>query len=221
MIHFENVTKKYLNGNSGILNVSFKIEQGEFVFLTGASGSGKSTIIRLIYREIHPTEGFICVTDKNICTLGKNEIQLLRRSMGVVFQDFKLIKTKTIKENLVFALEAISYPKDRIIERVEEVLETVELLRKQEDYPFELSGGEQQRASIARAIINNPSIILADEPTGNLDEGLSRHILKLFNDINQKYNTTILFATHDKPLISMMDKRILFLKYGVLNEYKD
>lgn len=220
MIEFENVTKKYMNGNSAIIDVSFQIKKGDFVFLTGASGSGKSTVIKLIYREILPTEGEIFVQQNNVCSLSKNDIQLLRRSVGVVFQDFKLIRNRTIKQNLIFALEAINFPKEKIDDRIEEVLEVVELLRKQDDYPNQLSGGEQQRASIARAIVNKPSIILADEPTGNLDDVLAHKILLMLKEINTMQKTTILFATHNKFLINTMDERVMFLNDGVLNEYQ-
>ncbi len=220
MIVFENVTKNYFNGNTGIIDVSFSINEGDFVFLTGSSGSGKSTVIRLIYREILPTDGDIYIRDDSISAMRKKHVQRLRRSIGVVFQDFKLINNRTVKQNLIFALEAINFPRREIDDRVEEVLEIVELLRKQNDYPYQLSGGEQQRASIARAIINRPSIILADEPTGNLDDNLAHKVLEIFKDINKNQNTTVLFATHNRFLINLLNERVLFLHEGVLNEYK-
>ncbi len=220
MIVFENVTKNYFNGNTGIADVTFSIGEGDFVFLTGSSGSGKSTVVKLIYREILPTDGEILVNDRSIGIMGKKQVQSLRRKIGVVFQDFKLIKNRTVRQNLVFSLEAVNYPRKDIDDRVEEVLEMVELLRKQNDYPEQLSGGEQQRASIARAIINNPAIILADEPTGNLDDSLAHRVLEIFKEINEKNRTTILFATHNRFLINLFNTRVLFLQNGILNEYR-
>lgn len=220
MIFFNNVCKCYLNGNVGIKDVSFKIDQGDFVFLTGSSGSGKSTIIKLIYKELEPSSGYVYINNTNINAIKKKHVQSLRRQIGVIFQDFKLIKNRTIKQNLAFALEAVNCPRKAIPSRIEEVLALVELLCKQDDYPHQLSGGEQQRAAIARAIINRPAIILADEPTGNLDDSLAINILRVLHEANKRHKTTVLFATHNKFLINHIKTRVLFLKDGIMKEYE-
>jgi len=195
MIEFRNVTKYYDNGVLALEDVSFRIEKGEFAFIVGPTGMGKSTLLKLIYREELPTKGEVIVGGVNIARLKPHQVALLRRRLGVVFQDFKLLPNKTVYENVAFALEVMGYSNREIRTRVGKVLDIVGLLHKSNCYPNELSGGEQQRTSIARALVNNPAILIADEPTGNLDMTTSWEIMEFFRRINAR-GTTIVMATH-------------------------
>ncbi len=213
MIKFDNVTKIYKNEHVALRNASVNIEKGEFVFLVGPSGSGKSTFIRLINRQEHPNEGAIWVAGKDIGTLPGWKVPYLRRNIGYVFQDYKLLPNKTVEENVAFALEAIGRPRATIRTQVPAILELVGLAKKAKSRPNELSGGEQQRVSIARAFVNRPSILLADEPTGNLDPDTSVGIMKLLDRINRT-GTTVLMATHDRSIVDRMRKRVIQLDHG-------
>ncbi|MGB9678384.1 MAG: cell division ATP-binding protein FtsE [Thermoanaerobacteraceae bacterium] len=213
MIKFINVSKTYKNDVIAISNVSFEIESGEFVFIVGPSGAGKSTIIKLLLKEENPTTGNIIINKKDITKLKKKEIPYLRRSMGVVFQDFRLLPNKTVYENVAFAMEVVgALPKD-IRRRVPMVLSLVGLTEKAFSYPQQLSGGEQQRVSLARAIVNEPSLLIADEPTGNLDPDTSWEIVKLISEINKR-GTTVVMATHAKDIVDVMKKRVIALEKG-------
>jgi len=208
LIKFINVSKDFPNGHRVLNNVNLHIQKGEFVFLVGSSGAGKSTIIKLILKEIEPTSGTIIVNDKDITKLRRRDIPYHRRSIGVVFQDFRLISDKTVYENVAFAMEVIEAPPKEIRRQVPIVLSMVGLSRKANMYPHQLSGGEQQRVSLARAMVNGPSLLIADEPTGNLDSEMSWDIMRIFNEINQR-GTTILMATHDMEIVNGMKKRVI------------
>jgi len=213
MIEFKNVTKVYENGNVALKNVNIVIKKGEFVFLVGPSGSGKSTLIKLLIREIPVTTGSIFVAGRNICNLKASRIPQLRRNIGYVFQDFKLLPNKTIFENVAFALEVIGKPAYAIKVQVPQVLKLVGLANKVNSYPHQLSAGEQQRISIARAFVNRPPILLADEPTGNLDPATSDGIMKLLSRINL-IGTTVAMASHDKSIVNSMRRRVIELEEG-------
>jgi cell division transport system ATP-binding protein len=213
MIEFKNVTKVYEDGNIALKNVNIVIKKGEFVFLVGPSGSGKSTIIKLLIREIPVTTGSIFVAGRNICNLKASRIPQLRRNIGYVFQDFKLLPNKTIFENIAFALEVIGKPAYAIRVQVPQVLKLVGLANKVNSYPHQLSAGEQQRISIARAFVNRPPILLADEPTGNLDPATSDGIMKLLSRINL-IGTTVAMASHDKSIVNSMRRRVIELEEG-------
>jgi len=213
MIEFKNVTKVYEDGNIALKNVNIVIKKGEFVFLVGPSGSGKSTLIRLLIREIPVTTGSILVAGRNICNLKASRIPQLRRNIGYVFQDFKLLPNKTIFENIAFALEVIGKPAYAIKVQVPQVLKLVGLASKVNSYPHQLSAGEQQRISIARAFVNRPPILLADEPTGNLDPATSDGIMKLLSRINL-IGTTVAMASHDKSIVNSMRRRVIELEEG-------
>lgn len=213
MIVFRNVTKRYGTKIFALRNVSINVEKGEFVFLVGPSGAGKSTIIMLLLKEIEPTSGDIFVAGKNLRQLSSWKVPQLRRNIGCVFQDFKLLPNKTVFENIAFALEVIGKPSYVIQSQVPQVLQLVGLAEKAEHYPHELSAGEQQRVSIARAFVNRPPMLLADEPTGNLDPYTSEGIMKLLSRIN-KIGTTVLMATHDKALVDSMRMRVVELDEG-------
>ena len=213
MIEFTNVVKAYHTGNKALKGISMHINDGEFVFLVGPSGSGKSTIIKLITGEIQPTEGNVLVNQFHLESIRSREIPYLRRTVGVVFQDFRLIANKTVYENIAFAMRVINAPWKTIPERVHYVLDLVGLVEKKQCYPTELSGGEQQRVAIARALINNPSTIVADEPTGNLDPERSLEIMMLLERINQ-LGTTILVVTHERQLVNQFNKRVIYLEAG-------
>lgn len=215
MIHLENVTKTYPNGVTALNGITVDIEQGEFVYIVGPSGAGKSTFIRLIYREEKPTNGKIIVNDHNLMELKEKQIPYFRRNIGVVFQDFKLLEKMTVYENIAFALEVIEESPRNIRKRVMEVLETVGLKNKARFTPDELSGGEQQRVSIARAIVNRPKIVIADEPTGNLDPETALEILRTFEAINAN-GTTVLMATHSKSIVNRFKKRVIAIEDGVI-----
>jgi cell division transport system ATP-binding protein len=213
MIRTVNVNKTYRGGIPAVKNISIDILKGEFVFLVGPSGSGKSTLIRLMLREELPTSGEIYVAGKNINNLASWKVPMLRRNIGCVFQDFKLLPSKTVFENVAFALEVIGRNRDHIKKNVPEVLELVGLGDKTDRLPDQLSGGEQQRVSIARAFVNRPQILLADEPTGNLDPATSVDIMKLLDRINRT-GTTVLMATHDHAIVDAMRRRVIELENG-------
>ncbi|MCX7694353.1 MAG: cell division ATP-binding protein FtsE [Caloramator sp.] len=196
-------------------NVSFKVQKGEFVFLVGPSGAGKSTILKLLMKEIEPTSGDIVVNNINITQLKRKEIPHYRRSIGVVFQDFRLLPDKTVYENVEFAMQIVEASHKDIKKRVPQVLDMVGLYSKQKNYPHQLSGGEQQRVAIARAIVNNPKLLICDEPTGNLDPDTAQEIMALINDIN-KSGTTVLMVTHAKDLVDKMKKRVIAIEKGVI-----
>ena len=228
MIEFTDVTKSYSVGTQALRGVSLQIEDGEFAFLVGPSGSGKSTIIKLITGELKPTTGTVHVNGYSLERIRKREIPYLRRTVGVVFQDFRLIETKTVYDNVAFAMRVIGAREAEIRERVPYVLELVGLETKSRRHPNELSGGEQQRLAIARALVNNPSTIIADEPTGNLDPARSLEIMSLLQEINN-LGTTILVVTHEIDLVRRFGKRVIVLNEGLVvgdgmegsNNYED
>jgi cell division transport system ATP-binding protein len=214
VITFENVSMTYPGQQRAALeNVSVEVEKGEFVFLVGASGSGKSTFLRLVLREARPTHGKVYVAGKEINRLAGWKVPALRRQIGTVFQDFRLLPNKTVAENIAFALQVIGKPRSHIKQVVPEVLEMVGLEGKGERMPDELSGGEQQRVAIARAFVNKPMILIADEPTGNLDPNTSVGIMKLLDRINRS-GTTVVMATHDSGIVDQMRKRVIELSGG-------
>ena len=213
MIRLENVTKVYEGGTIAANDVSLDIQKGEFMFLVGASGSGKSTLIRLILRDEPVTRGKVWVAGKDVTTMPKWKIPYLRRSVGTVFQDYKLLPNKTVTENVAFALEVLGRPRSVIAPQVAQVLELVGLADKGERFPRQLSGGEQQRVSVARAFVNRPPIMLCDEPTGNLDPKTSVGIMRLFDRINRT-GTTVVMATHDHAIVDAMARRVVVLDEG-------
>lgn len=213
MIRLEQVSKTYKGDSPALHDVNVNIEKGEFVFLVGASGSGKSTFIRLLNREELPTTGRIWVAGKDVATLSSAKVPYLRRNIGCIFQDFKLLTNKSVHDNVAFALEVIGRPRKVIQSQVPAILELVGLKGKGERYPHELSGGEQQRVSIARAFVNRPLILLADEPTGNLDPATSVGIMRLLERIN-KTGTTVVMATHDRSIVDTMRRRVIELDRG-------
>ena len=215
MIEFTDVTKSYTVGTRALRGVTMQIEDGEFAFLVGPSGSGKSTIIKLITGELKPTSGTVHVNGYSLERIRKREIPYLRRTVGVVFQDFRLIETKTVYDNVAFAMRVIGAREQEIRERVPYVLELVGLETKSRRHPNELSGGEQQRLAIARALVNNPSTIIADEPTGNLDPARSLEIMSLLQEINN-LGTTILVVTHEMNLVERFSKRVIAIDDGVV-----
>ncbi len=213
MILFDDVYKNYPNGTNALNGVSFKIDDGEFVFIIGHSGAGKSTLIKLLLREEKHTSGKIIVNNFKLNKMKNSKIPHLRRSMGVVFQDFRLIENMTVYENVAFAMRVIGCSNKVIRRRVPYVLGVVGLGHKSKNYPNELSGGEQQRVALARALANNPKTIIADEPTGNVDPALAREIMELLIEIN-KMGTTVIVITHDKNLVDDFSKRVIALKSG-------
>ena len=215
MIRLENVTKEYKNRTVALRNISAEISKGEFVFLVGSSGSGKSTFMKLLLKEEQPTEGTIWVAGKNMGEIAHHKIPFLRRNIGCIFQDFKLLPNKSVYDNVAFALEVIGRPKSVIESQVPQILELVGLTKKAGNLPTELSGGEQQRVSIARAFVNRPLILLADEPTGNLDPNTSVGIMRLLDRIN-KTGTTVVMATHDQGIVDSMRRRVIELDRGSL-----
>lgn len=215
MIVMENVYKKYPNGVVAVNGIDVEIEQGEFVYVVGQSGAGKSTFIKMMYREEKPTEGKIVVNGVDITKLKNSKVPLFRRSIGVVFQDFKLLPKLTVYENVAFALEVIEESPRIIKKRVMNVLELVNLKHKARMFPTELSGGEQQRVSIARAIVNSPSLVIADEPTGNLDPENSWEIMRVFEEINAR-GTTIVMATHNKDIVNEIKHRVIAIEGGTI-----
>ncbi|CAB4858775.1 unannotated protein [freshwater metagenome] len=215
MIRFEDVSKTYPNGTVALQNVSVEITKGDFVFLVGSSGSGKTSFLRLVLREELPDSGTIHVSGKNVLKMPKWRIPYLRRNIGCVFQDFRLLPNKTVFENVAFALEVIGRPTETIKNQVTQVLDVVGLADKADNLPSELSGGEQQRVAVARAFVNRPILLLADEPTGNLDPANSEIIMQLLERIN-KAGTTVVMATHDKGLVDRMRKRVIEMVDGEL-----
>ena len=215
MIEFKNVSKTYSTGTEAVHNANFVIEKGDFCFLVGASGSGKSTLIKLILKEEEPSEGNIIINGKDTTFLKPKRVPYLRRSMGVVFQDFRLLPDKTVYENVAFAMNIVKATPKHIRRQVPMVLSLVGLSGKSKVYPDELSGGEQQRVALARALVNNPSMIIADEPTGNLDPETAWDIMNLLNEINMR-GTTMVIATHAKDIVNKMKKRVIEIEKGVI-----
>lgn len=215
MIRLENVTKNYSHDVVAVRDASFDVAKGEFVFLVGPSGSGKSTLLRLLNRQERPEEGAVWVAGRNIIGMPSGRVPQLRRNIGNIFQDFKLLPNKTVFENVAFAQEVIGKPKHVIRQQVPAVLDLVGLAGKEDRFPHQLSGGEQQRVSVARAFVNRPLIMLADEPTGNLDPATGEGIMRLLDRINQT-GTTVLMATHDQRIVNTMRKRVIQLDRGVI-----
>ena len=221
LIRMKNVKKKYRNGVTAIYDLNLKIKKGDFVFVIGSTGCGKSTLIKMLYREEKPTSGQIIVGGLDVGKLRNSKVYKLRRKLGVVFQDFKLLPKKTVYENVAFSLEIFGLPKDEIYSKVVKVLDLVGLKNKAKNYPNQLSGGEQQRVAIARAIVNGPKLLICDEPTGNLDEVTSMEIMNVLEAIN-KMGTTIIMVTHDTEIVNKMKKRVILLDAGrVLKDYKE
>lgn len=215
MIYLNNVSKTYPNGTVGIKPTSLSIEKGEFVFITGNSGSGKSTLLKLMLKEIEPTHGKISINNKEITKLRRRQVPYLRRDIGVVFQDFRLLPNKTVYENVAFAMQVVQATNKEIRRAVPIVLGLVGLAKKARCYPHELSGGEQQRTAIARAIVNNSPILIADEPTGNLDPATSWEIMTLLQDINLR-GVTVIVATHEREIVNLMKKREIEVNSGMI-----
>ena len=213
LILMEDVWKTYPNGVMAVNGIDFKLDKGDFVYVVGPSGAGKSTFIKMIYREEKPTKGKIVVSDIDLTSLKERDVPKLRRKIGVVFQDFKLLPKLTVYENVAFALEVIEESPDNIKRKVMDVLELVKLKNKARMYPEELSGGEQQRVSIARSIVNNPELVVADEPTGNLDPDTAWEIMEIFEEINHR-GTSIIMATHNKEIVNTIKKRVVAIEGG-------
>ncbi len=221
LIRLKDVTKQYKNGVTAIYDMNLKIKKGDFVFVIGGSGSGKSTLIKMLYREEKPTRGEIILGGLNVAKLRNRKVYKLRRKLGIVFQDYRLLPKSTVYENVAFALEVIGTKGDVIKVKTLQALELVGLKGKIRNYPDQLSGGEQQRVAIARAIVNNPRLLLCDEPTGNLDPTMSMEIMKVLEDINKTLGTTIIMATHDKEIVNKMKKRVVVLKEGrLISDYE-
>ena len=215
MIEFKNVSKLYNNNVKALVDVNIKIENGEFVFLVGPSGAGKSTFIKMLIKEVDPTNGKIIVNGTDLAAVKRAQVPYYRRKIGMVFQDFRLIPTLNVYENVAFAMRVVEASQREIRRRVPMVLSLVGLSHKYKMFPNELSGGEQQRVSLARAIVNNPSVLIADEPTGNLDPETSTEIMNLLDDINRA-GTTILMATHAKDIVDTMKKRVIAIEKGTI-----
>ncbi len=213
MIQLKNVSKIYPNGAKALIDVNLTIGKGDFVFLVGPSGAGKSTLIKLFYRDEIPTRGQVHINSKNLIRMKEREVPYLRRTIGVIFQDFKLLPNKTVLENVAFALEVIGVSRKEIQLRTRATLELVGLANKEKSYPHELSGGEQQRVCVARAIINNPALLVADEPTGNLDPETAWGIMDLLYNINKR-GTTVVMATHARAIVNKMQKRVIAIENG-------
>ena len=220
MIEFHSICFTYPNGVQALKDVDLYVEKGEFVFLVGSTGSGKSSILKMIYREIIPTSGDIYVNDRDITDMKRSQVPEFRRTLGVVFQDFKLIPYKTVYENIAYALEVTGVKSKDIKPKVEKALELVNLADKAKRFPHEISGGEQQRTSIARAIVGEPIILVADEPTGNLDPEFSWDIMELLDKIN-KNGTTIIMATHNRDIVDVMKKRVILVDSGQIVSDKE
>jgi cell division transport system ATP-binding protein len=219
MIHFYHVTKRFDAYSTALSDVTFHIEKGEFVFLTGPSGAGKSTLLKLILRQIRPTEGQIVVNGRNLNAMKRSQVPFFRREIGMVFQEFKLIERMTIFENLSFILTVIGLSSKEHKKKTYGALRAVGLQHKMNYYPLQLSGGEQQRVAIARALINDPLVLIADEPTGNLDPDLAQEVLEIFNDANLR-GSTVLLATHDRDLIQRSNRRVIALDHGRIVDEK-
>lgn len=216
LVQFYNVSKIYPNGVKALNDVSLKIDRGEFLFLMGQSGAGKSTLIKMLFREELPSRGQIFIASRSIVRMKRQEIPKLRRNMGIVFQDFKLLETKSVAENIAFAMEVVGAGKRDMQVRVSEVIKMVGLKGKEDSLPSQLSGGEQQRVGIARALANRPLMLIADEPTGNLDMDTSLEIMELLYDINRR-GTTVIMATHARELVKMARKRVIMLERGQIS----
>lgn len=214
MLEFKDVGKKYRNGFNALYNINLVINQGEFVYVIGPTGSGKSTLMKLINAEESPTTGKVALDGVDIGSLKLSQIPKHRQSLGVVFQDYRLLQAKTVFENIYFALEVINIEKSKARKRVREVLDLVGLADKANSYPSQLSGGQQQRAAIARAIANQPKLLIADEPTGNLDPSMSKDIINLLGKINREEKTTIIMVTHDEIVVDFYKKRTIILEEG-------
>ena len=215
-IELKNVNKVYKNGVTALADVSVSINKGEFVFVIGLTASGKSTFIKMLYREERPTKGTVMVGGLNVGKLRNRKVFKLRRKIGIVFQDFKLLPKLTVYENVAFALECVGMKSKDIRPKVMSALERVGLKDKVRSFPGELSGGEQQRVCIARAIVNEPKLLICDEPTGNLDPKTSKEIMTVIDSINKDLGTTIIMATHDKDIVNRMKKRVLLIEHGIL-----
>lgn len=215
MIVFDKVTKTYNNGVTGVKNLSLKVQQGEFVYIVGQSGAGKSTLIKMLYHQLVPTSGQITINDFDFGTMKPQDVPMLRRSMGVVFQDFKLLPRMTVFENVAYAMQVIETPEDDIKPRVLDVLKQVGLEQKIRRFPNELSGGEQQRVSIARAIVNKPTVVIADEPTGNLDPDTSEEIMDILDRVHGT-GTTVIMATHNRDIVNSRKHRVIEIAGGAI-----
>ena len=215
MIELKEVTKEYSKGVAALNGINLKIEQGEFVFIVGDSGSGKSTLIKLIMKELEPTSGTIIVNGNNLSRMKHRKVAMYRRNIGVVFQDFRLLKDRNVYDNVAFAQKVVGEPNSHIKKKVPLMLSMVGLAAKYRSFPKQLSGGEQQRVAIARALINEPSILLADEPTGNLDNNNAWEIMKLLEEINSK-GTTVIVVTHNLEIVKVMKKRVITVKKGTI-----
>lgn len=215
MIKLEHVSKSYSAGIPALNDISLNIEEGEFVFIVGNSGSGKSTLIKLLLKELEPTKGVITINNRNLNAIRRKQIPKYRRNVGVVFQDFRLLKDRNVYENVAFGQKVIGTPARLIRSSVPTMLSMVGLAAKYKSYPKQLSGGEQQRVAIARALVNQPKILLADEPTGNLDNHNAWEIMKLLEEINQK-GTTVVVVTHNLEIVKAMKKRVITMKKGVI-----
>ena len=215
MLLMSGVSKTYRNGSVALKNIDLHIKPGEFVFIVGPSGAGKSTFIKMLFKEVLPTTGKIYVDGVDVLALTDKEVPFLRRQLGIIFQDYRLLPDRTVYDNVAFAMQVIEAPPVKTRRRVMTVLELVGLKNRANDYPAELSGGEQQRIAIARAIVNDPIMVIADEPTGNLDPETSKDIMRIFTGINES-GTTIVMATHDKDIVDAMGKRVIAIENGVI-----
>lgn len=213
MLLMTDVSKTYPSGSVALRDVNIHIQPGEFVFVVGPSGAGKSTFIKMLFREVIPTTGNIYVNGVDLLELKEKEIPYLRRQLGIIFQDYRLLPDRTVYDNVAFAMQVIETPYRKIKRRVMSVLDLVGLRKRANSYPTELSGGEQQRVAIARAIVNDPLLVIADEPTGNLDPKTSLDIMRIFSEINES-GTTIVMATHDKEIVDNMEKRVIAIEKG-------
>ncbi len=213
MIDMKDVSKVYENGAMALDHVNVHIDKGEFVFIVGASGAGKSTFIRMLFREVLPSEGSLIVNGQDVVNMDHSDVPYLRRGLGVIFQDYRLLPDKTVTENVAFAMQVIEAPRRKIQHSVNAVLDIVGLRDKYKCFPSQLSGGEQQRVAIARAIVNHPALVIADEPTGNLDPDTSWDIMDIFKRINAD-GTTIVMATHDKGIVDAMKRRVIAIEDG-------
>lgn len=216
MIIMDSVTKRYGNGLVALRDVNIHIKRGDFVFVVGPSGAGKSTFIKMLFREVLPTSGKLFVNGTDVAALPEKEVPYLRRSLGIIFQDYRLLPDRTVHDNIAFAMQVIEVPYKEIQKRVNTVLDMVGLRHKSRAYPQEMSGGEQQRVAIARAIVNSPSLVIADEPTGNLDPENSLEIMRIFKEINRD-GTTIVMATHDKNIVDTMNRRVIAIEHGQIS----
>lgn len=213
MLEMSNISKVYDGDNIALQDVNIHINPGEFVFIVGPSGAGKSTFFKMIFREVVPTTGNIIVNGTDLVNIDEQEVPYLRRQLGIVFQDYRLLPDRTVYENVAFAMQVIEAPYRKIKRRVMDVLDLVGLRKRAQAYPTELSGGEQQRVAIARAIVNDPVLLIADEPTGNLDPDTAWEIMDIFREIN-KGGTTIVMATHDKEIVNQMERRVIAIENG-------